>query len=271
MKAASHWIHFLLQPWPLPGMYRFHVRHLAIALMTLGMAHAAPAYAKPLIADISDYRIEITSQFTGTHLLLFGARNSSGDVIIVIRGPQRDFIVRRKERVAGIWINRTQMQFDGIPSFYAIAASRPLEDMRDTNLFDPLRLGIEHLKPAPTADTDTQLHATFWDALIAWHEAQSRYRTAVADVRFMGETLFKANIYFPDTTPRGTYTAEIYLFNDGRLVSMQSSPIEVYKTGFDAFVYDTAHDHPALYGLLAIVLAASAGWGASRLFARLSG
>ena len=85
----------------------------------------------------------------------------------------------------------------------------------------------------------------------------------------MGESLFKAEITFPDNMPRGIYTAEAYLFNDGQLIGMRSMPINVYKTGFDAFVYDSAQHYSLYYGLIATLLAAGIGWTTSWLFQRI--
>jgi hypothetical protein len=64
------------------------------------------APAQPLVADLSSHLITITSSYTGTDLLLFGAVEQGGDVIVVVHGPTEPLVVRRKERVAGVWVNR---------------------------------------------------------------------------------------------------------------------------------------------------------------------
>ena len=74
---------------------------------------------------------------------------------------------------------------------------------------------------------------------------------------------------FPDNIPPGDYTAEIYLISDGEMVGMQSTPMKVVKSGLDAFLYSAAHDHPALYGLSAILLALGIGWLAGRVFEKV--
>src|SRR5271155_5038835 len=94
---------------------------MPILLLLLPLA----ASAKPLVADLSQYRIEIDSSFTGTRLLLFGSRNDIGDIVIVVRGPERKFTVRRKERIAGVWMNHRERHFDDVPAYYAIATSKP--------------------------------------------------------------------------------------------------------------------------------------------------
>jgi hypothetical protein len=44
--------------------------------------------------------------------------------------------------------------------------------------------------------------------------------------------------------------------------------MRVKKTGIGARIYDLAHRHAALYGLLAVAIAILAGWGASAAFRR---
>ena len=61
---------------------------------------AAPARAEPLVADLSDDVIAITTGFTGSDVLLFGATEGEGDVIVVVRGPMGPQVVRRKTRQA---------------------------------------------------------------------------------------------------------------------------------------------------------------------------
>lgn len=217
------------------------------------------AQAIPLVADISSHRIEIHSGFTGTQILLFGARNDPGDIIVVIRGPEKEFVVRRKERTAGIWINREEERFAHVPHFYAVAGSRPLDQVRQFKLFDSL--GI--IRPESVSEN------IFEQAMRRILAEQDVYQPFTGTIDFMGETLFKATFNFPDNMPRGTYLAEVYLFSDGLLSGMQTIPLEVQKIGFDAFLYDAAHQHSLVYGLMAIVIALGIGWSANWLFQRI--
>ena len=67
--------------------------------------HGAPARAEGVVADLSSHLIAITTGFTGASVVLFGATDGRGDVIVVVRGPEREMTVWRKSRVAGIWVN----------------------------------------------------------------------------------------------------------------------------------------------------------------------
>lgn len=222
------------------------------------------AQAKPLVADLSQYRIEIDSSFNGTRLLLFGSRNDTGDILVAVRGPERLFTVRKKERIAGIWVNRDQERFAHVPTYYAIASSRPIAAMQQTALFAPLRIGLnETLGDAGKNNDD------FAQALIRYQQSRGLYSQAPEHVSFMGESLFKLVIPFPDKIPGGDYTADVYLFNDGQLSGMQSIPIHVEKTGFDAFVSDMSDRHSVLYGGFAVLMALGIGWGFNALMRRI--
>lgn len=226
---------------------------------------AAPAWATPLVADLSTYRINIDAGFTGTNLFLFGVRNDNGDVVAVIRGPKKDFVMRKKESIAGVWVNRDRTKFYNVPSFYAIASSKPLSDIEQTHLFSRLGIGEEWVIP-PYAQPKLQ---EFSQAFLDYQREKKLYSGTLIPLDFMGETLFKTQIRFPDNIPAGHYTAEIYLINYGQIVGMQSMPIEVVKAGIDAALYHYAHHFPMWYGLSAIVIALAAGWVGGRLFERI--
>jgi len=224
--------------------------------------------AAPLVADLSTYRIEIDSGFNGTRLFLFGARIENGDIIVVIRGPQKDYMVRKKHRIAGVWINRQSMKFSGVPDFYAVAASKPLESLRANSALNALGIGEEALLVPPRYGKDVGEYPQFAEAFRRQQRQQALYNASPAPIGFMAETLFKTEIAFPDRIPKGDYTAEIYLFDDGELIGMQTTPLHVSKSGFDAFVADLAHRSPTLYGFIAVLIALGAGWAAGRLFER---
>jgi uncharacterized protein (TIGR02186 family) len=224
------------------------------------------AQAAPVVADISNYRISVDAGFDGTRLFLFGVRNDNGDIVVVVRGPQRNVMVRKKEEVAGLWVNLDRMKFFQVPMFYAVASSKPLGDIEQHALFSQLAIGEEALIAPPSDTTDPARFKAFKDAFFAHQRVQRLYFTNPEPVSFMGETLFKTTIEFPDNIPPGEYTAEIYLLSDGEVTGVQSTPISVVKTGFEGAVNAMAHESPMRYGILAIAMALLAGWVAGRIF-----
>ncbi len=236
-----------------------------------------PVLAKPLVSDISSHSITINTSFEGTELMIFGARRELGDVVIVVRGPEHKVTVRRKEKTWGVWINRKKEKYDNVPGFYALASSRPFEEIKKSVYFSALGIGYEDaIRPTMPNPDDAPLDVVrevrkleFAHALLRYLRAEQLYSRAPGEVKFIGETLFKTTVPFPDNMPRGVYSAEVYLIDGGEVIGMQSMPIIVQKSGFDAFIYQAAQEHGYVYGLVAISLALLFGWGASALFQRI--
>ena len=75
------------------------------ALLAMLLLLAAPARAEDLVSGISQDIIQITSNYTGTNIVVFGAieqaQNAQGrNIVVVVRGPDEPMTVRRRERIA---------------------------------------------------------------------------------------------------------------------------------------------------------------------------
>jgi len=256
MSARLLLLLLLLLPLPLQGS--------AFAQARAPLAALAPADA-PLVTDLSAHLIAITSSFTGTELLLFGAIDEPGDIVVVVRGPSGSTVVRRKDAVAGIWLNRRSLRFDGVPSYYAVSSTRPLEDIASPALLNRLQIGAESLRFR--AATDQEEPQQYRAAVLRLKEQSGLYREELGVV-FLGPKLFRAEISFPATVAVGTYRAEVYLIRDDRVIAAQSTPLFVDKQGLEQEVFDYSRREPAVYGFIAVLLAVAAGWLAALLFRR---
>src|SRR6185437_9480944 len=104
----------------------------ALIAICLAMCTGA-AEADDLVAGLSQDIIQITSNYTGTDIVAFGAIENMNvmtaagplDIVVAVRGPDADITVRKKERVAGIWLNNHGVVMRAIPSYYYVASTRP--------------------------------------------------------------------------------------------------------------------------------------------------
>jgi len=221
----------------------------------------------PLVTDLSAHLIAITSSFTGTELLLFGSVDEPGDIVVVVRGPSGPAIVRQKKREAGIWLNRSPLRFEGVPAYYAVASTRPLKEVASPSLLARLQIGGENLRfrfTRPAEEPDTSPHR----AAILRHKALGGLYREETSVVFLGPKLFRTEISFPSTVPVGTYTTEVYLIRDDRVIAAQSTPLFVDKQGIEQEIFDFSRREPAVYGFISVLLAVTAGWAAALLFRR---
>ena len=224
------------------------------------------AHAEALVADLTSHLIAISTGFTGASVVLFGAIDGPGDVAVVVRGPDRDVTVRRKSRIAGIWVNTRELTFSNIPSFYSVAASRPLDEIVSPATAAFYHLGTSSLEMRVDSRAPPEVVDEFRGALVRIQQQARLFPTSVAKVNFIGERLFRTTIEFPSNVPTGTYFIEVLLVRDKDVVSGQTTPLVVSKVGIDADVFGFAGRRPGLYGAIAVMTAVVAGWLANLPF-----
>lgn len=235
---------------------------LLVLVIVAALAPLRPAYAQALIADLSDHLIAITAGFSGTKVLLFGAIEGDGDIVVVLRGPPTTTVVRRKARVAGIWINSRQITFSNVPALYYLSSSKPLTEVTTPSVRQRHQIGVENLRVQAETRAGEETIAEFRAGLIRNKTNEGLFSVGGGEVAFLGQRLFRTEIYLPPNVPPGSYTVETLLLRGGQVAAAQTTPMIVSKVGVGAEVYEFAHFHAASYGILAVILAVLAGWTA---------
>ena len=246
------------------------IRPLTLALMAIAcLAPAAPAAAKGIVADVDDHLVEITTDFAGQDILVFGAIDGPGDVILVMRGPAGRVLVHRKDRFAGIWVNADSVEFDDVPSLYGVASSRQLFEILTPEILDRYQLGVGRVR-FEAAEAEVPGIGPFRTALVQQKKKQGLYADRVGRVTFIGATLFRANLHLPSNVPTGTFLIDVYLVRDGRIVDAQNMPLVISKVGFGADIYKYANARSItqrfIYGLVAVLVSLLTGWLAHLAF-----
>ena len=241
------------------------------AIVALALTDARAQDNVPLVADLSSHLVAITTGFSGTDVLLFGATDGAGDIAVVVRGPEEAEVIRRKGRRGPIWINTDEVAFHEAPSYYRVASSRPLAEFAPQTLLSRYQIGIDNLRMSTVADTSLEPEevADFRKAFVRLKTESNLYDQGVGAINFMSNRLFRTDLHFPSNVPTGTYLVEVYLFRDGEVTSAEIVPLNISQIGASADIFDFAHNFAPLYGLVAILLAASAGWAASAAFRRI--
>lgn len=254
------------------------IRLLALlAALCAGLA-ATAAKAEALIAAMSSHQIQITSNYTGSQLTVFGlverdgrtvARGDPYDIIVTVRGPRRMLLVREKERLGPIWINRTQRRFPDNPVFLHVASNRPISEMMSPETARRGRIGLANaeLPQGTWVDLDPT-SIRFRDSLVRIMQLKDLYGYEQRGVTFLSNSLFSAPIDIPATAPTGPYTVDIVLYSGGVPLARQQTSFEVIKTGIEQRLASAAYDWSLLYGFATVLLALFLGWSASVIFRR---
>lgn len=238
-------------------------------LATLLLATPAGA-AEDLVSGLSQDTVEITSNYTGTDIVVFGAiehpeDTGTNDVIVVVRGPDADMTIRKKDNVIGIWINRDQAKLLEMPSYYFLASNRPIDQIAASFTLQRYAIGLQNIIPVKVVSHHDA--EPFRQALIRHLQRDGLYGEQT-NLEFLGPTLFRARVPVPATVPRGQYNVEVYLFRDGTVISAQSTPLFIDQTGLERRLHNFAHVSPLSYGLSTVLMAILLGWISSLVFRR---
>jgi uncharacterized protein (TIGR02186 family) len=254
------------------------MRRLALILLILAAVGSAPAVAERLVVSLSNHRVQITSNFTGEDLVLFGTiepdkgkttRQAGYDLVVAVTGPRQTLRTRRKERVLGIWVNTTSRDFVGVPSYLAVLSNRPVTEITDAETRRRLQVGLDNfLLPQRIGPdvADTVVTDPFRVSFVRLQQERGVYRESPTAVTFLTPAVFRATIPLPADAPTGSYEIDVKLFADGAMIQRTTSALEVIKAGFEQYVANAAANYGFLYGLATTLMALLIGWIASVVF-----
>ena len=249
------------------------MKRIAFAVLAF---FALTAQREPiLVPEVSQHEVALEQGFVGTELLLFGAildpagTRGGGryDIVVVLKGPTEAVQLREKSQVFGIWMNTDSTELRSVPSYYAIASSRPLDQIVDEKTAAIYELGLRWLQLSPIGAIDPEEQARFSSGLVDLRRRQGLYREVEEGVTLSDDVLYQARINLPSSVQPGTYTAETFAIQGGRVLTSATAEVDIRKTGFERDVEVAALNSGFFYGLLAVSLSLLMGWIAGRLFA----
>lgn len=243
-----------------------------LVLLTLATPLAA---AEEVVTGLSQSRVGITVNFDGSEILVFGAvardipaPEGALDVIVTIEGPSGPVTVRRKDRVFGIWVNTDAVEVNSAPVFYAVASTRPVEDILSATDDLRHRITLPQMVRAIGVAHQAEDTSLFTDALMRLRTESGAYSGDETGVRLERDVLIRADVQLPANLTEGMFRARVFLLREGKVIALEESLIEVHKEGIERFLHRLALDQPLIYGILSLVLAIAAGWLASAAFSR---
>jgi uncharacterized protein (TIGR02186 family) len=247
---------------------------IARALLFAALLAAAPAAAEEVVAGLSRNQVAITASFDGSDILIYGAVKREApipdaaplQVIVTVEGPSTPITVRRKSRQAGIWINTASVAVDSAPSFYEVTTTGPFDQILSATEDLRHRISVPQMIRSVGAPQEITDSKSFTEALIRIRTEEGDYRMEEGGVQLLEQTLFRADIDLPANLIEGRYVARIFLVRDEKVIDTGEEIILVKKVGIERWVNRMARNEPESYGVIALLIAALAGWGASAAF-----
>jgi uncharacterized protein (TIGR02186 family) len=238
-----------------------------------------PGAKEAVQADVSARNVAVTSSFNGIEIVIFGAVDNSQqpsaesgyyDVMIVVEGVPGRIVVRRKNNVAGLWLNTSSATFEVVPSYYAIASTRPIDEITTEEFRASHGVGFQYLRFMPafgqTQALSTEDLKEFRQAVVRLKEKQGLYIQDNFRVAFIGKSLFRATIELPANVTVGPFETRVYLFREEKLLSQYTVRLNLEREGLERHLHRFAFGYPTLYGLMTVAIALAAGLIASTVF-----
>ncbi len=232
-------------------------------------------------ADVSSRSVAITSSFTGTEIVVFGAVDNSRqptaesglyDIVIVLEGTPTRLVARRKSNVAGIWINTDSITFQSVPSYYAIVSTRPLDEVANPQVLRENDIGFEQVRMTPIQGWETGVTTAelqeFAEAVVRLKQRDGLYVQEEYGVVFIGRSLFRASVNLPANVPVGPLNVRVHLIRDGNILSTYTARVGLERQGLELLLHSFAFNRPFLYGVFTVMIAVGAGLLASAAFRR---
>ena len=225
--------------------------------------------ASPLAVGFSKKEIKISTNFTGTNLQMFGSIDGEGEIVVVVRGYKRPEVIHQKHRIFGIWVNGSSVIFNSVPTYHFVASTQVLNKITSEATLRRLKIGVERIKFSPAENMDNDVLKSFRRGLVTLRQKQGLFTKMPSKIIKNKANLFRANIEFPSNVLTGNYIAETHLFRNGRQIATNKKKLVVQKVGIEAAIYNFAHQHAAIYGIVAVVIALFSGWFAAVIFRKV--
>lgn len=236
----------------------------AVLFVSLFCAGQVCAQEKVLTVDLAKNTVDISAGFTGSDLVLFGVKRGAGHVAVVIQGPKKDMVVRRKENAMGLWFNRHSLKFEDVPVYYDYALSVPADKMGKPEVLKENGIGLDALKFKPDMWRDDPAYSqSFQEGLIRNKQGEGLFPLKPKEVTFLDDDFFRATFYMPSNVPTGRYEVQSFLINNGAVKDVRTTELNVGQVGMEARIHKFARKQSFTYGVLCVALAVMAGWAAN--------
>jgi uncharacterized protein (TIGR02186 family) len=245
--------------------YKFYQLNIFFIIIFFTKIISAQAYF-----DLSENNIKIKTDFNGKEIIVFGILNDEQETLITIKGPEKNAVINKKERILGFWFNTKKITYNKVPSIFFIASSAELEDILPTSTIIKQELHFNYLLENKLSKRNFISNSSLknWkDNFIRIKKNKNLFKEY--KIEKIENKLFQTRVFFPADSLPGEYKINVYQIKDNIIITMKEKTITLAKSGIGSKIYDFAHNNSVAYGLFAIIFAILSGFLAATMFRRL--
>jgi uncharacterized protein (TIGR02186 family) len=254
-------------------MFRvFHVWFVA-AFFLVSSSCGALAQISTLQGDglslaLADKYVDITTNFSGRNVVVFGVNETGGTLVVTLTGPAAYTLIRQKGQALGIWLNAKTYGFKDVPLYYDYALNGEEGDLGNADLLRVDGIGANAMQYEPRARVPAAITRPFHEALIRQRQQVKHYAYDAKGIELIGDKLFKVSFELPADVPTGEYTVKAMAYQGNVKIAERREYLQVRQAGFSARLYSYANNHSFFYGLAVVFFAVFMGYAANVIFSR---
>ena len=246
------------------------MRLLTIFIIFFGLFCKQTICKENLIAEFLDNKIYIDVGFTGEKLSYFGAVDTPGDLVIIVTGPRKKIRVLKKEKKIWFWINSKSRIFSDVPTYYFVASSKPLSQIKNDSFLRINQIGLENLRFEGAEEIEDEVRLEWRNGIIQSMKKTGNYHSSYGKIEIIDNRLFKTEISFSSDISEGTYIVDTLLLNNEVVIGSKRSFINVSKSGLGEKVYLYATKNSLIYGVFAVLIAMLFGFLVNQVIRKIN-
>lgn len=252
-------------------MIRHFAKYTVLALLAVAaLAILAPG-ASAMTAKTNHSDIKIGLTYHGSTVSVSGLADPNVDLIMKISGEDATEKLMRKDKAAGMWMNVEEITLDHVSEVYYLRSTKDPETLLSAEQRNQYVIGYPalrdkiDLKPAKSPEQRAKL----LDDFIKYKQEGKLYSESLGNVDIKpedsGESYYTV-FDWPYQAPPGQYQVDVYAVRDGQVIDTAQSQVTVEQDGTIKFLSDMAQNNGAVYGLAAVGVSVTAGFGVGVVF-----
>jgi uncharacterized protein (TIGR02186 family) len=231
-----------------------------------------------LTAKANHDHITIDFFYHGSSVSIKGESDPGVDLVIKITSPEGHQVMKQKGKVAGaLWMNVGELNFENTPDLYRLYSTQRVDVILKPEELTGHMIGYpalrNHVEISPVSSE--QERAQWFEEFVKFKEAQKLYTYSFGTISTRPGSNGKQEYFimtdWPYQAAPGDYLVSVYAVKNGRVIEQAESKVNVEQVGMVKTLATMAKDKAALYGILSIGIALSAGFGVGVVFKKGGG
>lgn len=255
-------------------MMRLLVCKIAFVLLLCGVPFAGANAQRIAAANdgltlaLADKHVDITTNFSGRNVVVFGVNETGGALVVTLTGPAAYTLMRKKGQALGIWVNAKTYGFKDVPLYYDYALNGDERDLGSMDLLRADGIGVNAMQYVVRGRVPSTQARPFHEALIRQKQQAKHYAYDAQSIELIGGKLFKVNFELPADVPTGEYVVKAMVYDGNVKIAERREYLQIRQAGFSARLYSYATNHSFFYGVGVVIFAVFMGYAANVILAR---